>query len=227
MKMNILYRLLLVMVLGLPAMGVRAQSQMASLVPDAIMQEVQDLTKNGPLPIKVDPASRVWLQGSANIVDFECNAGLIDSEGTITGLDTTTEHRGAHGPVVLEVRIPIQQMNCGKSGINRDMRRTLNADSHPYIVYRLGANRLIGTKNSGNKMVFEIETFGELEISGVEKTRKIIVEGEFIGDWKFRVKGMHPVQMSEYSLDPPSPLMGLIRVNDELQVHFDVILTLR
>jgi hypothetical protein len=33
--------------------------------------------------------------------------------------------------------------------------------------------------------------------------------------------------MSEFGLEPPSPMMGLIKVNDEMIVNFDVILTLK
>lgn len=216
----------LVLMLGLLFSEVRAQSVMAGPVSHiSYTQNGRDLSQS--MPIKVDSASKVWLEGSANIINFECVAGLIDSEGTITGLDTTSVHPGGHGQVVLEVRIPVQQLNCGKSAINRDMRNTLNSKEYPYIIYKLGANRLLDIKPQGEDVVFNIETFGELIISGVERTERIIVKGQFIGDWRFRVSGVHTVEMSDYNLTPPSPMLGLIKVHDELKVHFDVILTLR
>jgi len=214
-----------VLMLGLLFAEVRAQS--ITMNPFAGMAPLpHGMQLNSSMPIEVDPSSKVWLEGSASIVNFECVAGTIQSDGTIHGLDTTAA-RGGHGHVVLEVRIPVQQLNCGKSGINRDMKNTLNADEHPYIVYQLNTNRLLSSHRDGDSAIMEIETMGDLTISGVERVEQIDITGQFIGDWKFRVKGVHTIEMSDYNLTPPSPMMGLIKVHDQLKVHFDVVLTLK
>jgi hypothetical protein len=214
-----------VLMLGLLCSEVRAQS--VTMNPFAGMTSLPNgMQLNSSMPIEVAPSSKVWLEGSANIINFECAAGKIESKGVIHGLDTTAAI-GGHGQVVLEVSIPVQQLNCGKSGINRDMKNTLNADKHPYIVYKLDANRLISARPDGEHPIMEIETMGGLTISGLEREELITITGQFIGDWRFRVRGVHTIQMSEYNLTPPSPMMGLIKVHDELKVHFDVILTLK
>lgn len=214
-----------VLMLGLLLSEVRAQS--VALNPFAGMASLPDgMILSATMPIEVDPSSKVWLEGSANVINFECIAGKMESRGVIHGLDTTAV-RGGHGQVELEVSFPIQQLNCGKSAINRDMKNTLNAEKHPYIVYKLDTNRLIKSTQSGVFPLMEIETMGGLTISGIERIEQINITGQFIGDWKFRVKGVHSIQMSDYNLTPPSPMMGLIKVHDELKVHFDVVLTLK
>lgn len=212
--------------LGLLAAEVRAQS--ITMNPFSGMAPLPyGMQLNSSMPIEVDPSSKVWLEGSASIVNFECQAAVIESNGTIHGLDTTASNPGGHGQVVLEVRIPVQQLSCGKSGINRDMKNTLNADEHPYIVYQLGTNRLISAIRNDHTAIMKIETMGNLTISGVERLEQIDITGQFIGDWRFRVKGVHTIEMSDYDLKPPSPMMGLIKVHDQLKVHFDVVLTLK
>ena len=226
MTTNLRISLWLVMMLGLLFVEVRAQSLLSVVPPEYIPLPSQRNILD-ELPIVVDPASRVWLTGSANIVNFQCVAGIIESTGSISGIDTTRSHSGPHGKVTLEVKIPISKLNCGKPGINRDMKKTLNSEEYPYITYRLGENKPNRDPQQSTKNSFQIETDGELIISGFKRTETIKLDGQFIGAWQFRVKGQHPVLMSDYELDPPSPLMGLIKVNDELIVHFDVILTLK
>lgn len=228
--MTIIFRycLWLVMVLGLLIAEVRAQSLSGSPSsnPGTALTQT-NLRLPAVVPLAIDPASRVWLDGSANIVDFTCVAGIIDSRGSLNGFNAQAEGGRPHGEVQLQVSIPIKNLNCGKPPINRDMRRTLNSDEHPFIVYTLGENKLVDPNNRDLNGSFDIETFGELKISGKSRTEKIIVKGQFIGTWQFRVTGAHTIQMSDYGLEPPSPMMGLIKVNDELTVHFDVILTLK
>jgi hypothetical protein len=214
-----------VLMLGLLISEVRAQSvPMNPFVGMASLPHGINLSST--MPIEVDPSSKLWLEGSANVINFECVAGKMESSGFIHGLDTTAV-QGGHGQVELVVSFPIQQLNCGKSAINRDMKNTLNADKHPYIVYKLDTNRLIRSNPNGEFPLMEIETMGGLTISGLERIEQINITGQFIGDWKFRVKGVHSIQMSDYNLTPPSPMMGLIKVHDELKVHFDVVLTLK
>lgn len=207
-----------VLMLGVLFSEVRAQAVDAKVMPVGLSEPA--------FSIEVRQESKIWLEGSANVVDFACHASQISSQGTISGLDTSRVSPGAHGAVVLEVRIPVSNLDCGKPPINRDMRNTLNASKHPLITYRLDRNRLIRAIGEGMSSVFEIETFGELVISGTSRMERIVVRGEFLGPWQFRITGSHRIHMPDYNLVPPSPMFGLIKVSDELVVHFDVVLSL-
>ncbi|KPP97071.1 MAG: YceI-like domain [Bacteroidetes bacterium HLUCCA01] len=179
------------------------------------------------MPFAVLPESRLWLEGSANVVDFSCRATEITTYGGLAGLDTLSRVPAPHGDVMLEVHIPVDKLDCGRGGINRDMKNTLNFRQHPYITYRLDRNQLMGLEVDDELFVFDISTWGGLTISGNEKQEEIQVEGKFLGPWQFRIRGSHRIAMSEFGLTPPSPMMGLIKVDDTLVVHFDVTLCLR
>jgi polyisoprenoid-binding protein YceI len=217
----------LVIVLGLLSMEVRAQSfngpannrtvKTASEIPDR-------------LPITIDPASRVWLDGSANVVDFRCAAGIIESSGYLLDFDMQVMQSGSgrpHGDIELLVKIPVQQLNCGKAPINRDMRKTLNAEEYPFIEYKLRSSQLMCCTDDFLPQTMEIETLGDLTLAGNTRQERIIVSGQFIGTYQFRITGSHVVKMSDFGLEPPSPMMGLIKVHDEMIVNFDAIITLK
>jgi len=180
-----------------------------------------------PMPFVITQNSRLWLEGSASVVDFQCHASSIITRGALEGLDTLSQVPAPHGELTLQVRVPVGDLDCGRSGINRDMRNTLNARSHPYIVYTLDSNELLGLTTEDELFVFDINTWGKLQISGHERTEKIRVTGKFLGPWQFQIRGSHLVKMSDYGLTPPSPMMGLIKVDDTMEVHFDVTFCLR
>lgn len=180
-----------------------------------------------PMPFVITQDSRLWLEGSANVVDFECHATSMVARGGLEGLDTLSAVPAPHGDLILEVRVPVGDLNCGRNGINRDMRNTLNASRFPYIVYTYSQNELLGLTTENDMFVFDINTWGSLQISGKDRSEEIRIKGEFLGPWRFRIRGSHEVRMSDFGLTPPSPMMGLIKVDDTLVVHFDVTLCLR
>lgn len=182
---------------------------------------------NDPMPFVLTTDSKVWLEGSANVINFECRATEITTFGSLAGLDTLSQVPAPHGDINLEVRIPVRELDCGRSGINRDMRNTLNVSQHPFITYKLDRNSLIGLTTEDELFVFDIDTWGNLQISGNDREEQIHVIGKFLGPWQFQIKGSHDIKMSEFGLVPPSPMMGLIKVDDTMTVHFDVTFCLR
>lgn len=227
MNRFVLSGLWLVIVLGLLSMEVRAQS-FSGQARSQTVKTTTDIIER--VPIKIDPASRVWLDGSANVVDFRCAAGIIDSEGYLEDVNLQIMKSGSgrpHGDIILHVKIPVKQLNCGKAPINRDMRKTLNADEFPVIEYVLLSSQLMCCTDDFLPKTMEIETVGNLTLSGNTREERIIISGQFIGTYQFRITGSHVIKMSEFGLEPPSPMMGLIKVHDQMIVNFDVILTLK
>ncbi len=217
----------LAIVLGLLSVEVQAQS-FSVISNSQSAKTTTDIIER--VPISITPTSRVWLDGSANIIDFSCAAGMIESSGFLLDMNLQVLRSGQgrpHGDIELHVKIPVNELNCGKAPINRDMRKTLNADEYPVIEYKLLSSQLMCCTDDFLPQTMEIETVGNLTLSGKTRQERIIISGQFIGTYLFRITGSHLVRMSEFGLEPPSPMMGLIKVNDEMIVNFDVILTLK
>lgn len=179
------------------------------------------------IPVFVDPSSRLWLDGTSNVIDFSCITTDLLVDGTIIGLDTTLTTPARHDGIQIEVRIPVMEMDCGRAGINKDMRQTLDVRNHRNITYKLGEDRLIGASIDENGApIFEIATTGTLTIAGKARTEEIKVTGQLLENWRFRIRGSHAIHLTDYDISPPAPMMGLIRVDERMVVHFDVILKL-
>ncbi len=164
------------------------------------------------LPILLEPDSKVWLQGSAGPVGFSCTAEKLDVTGSVHLA------RVGHENLVLNVTIPIQTIDCGLDGINRDMRKALKSNRYPSITYSLDSYRLMGEKGLGHW----VETKGKLTVAGVTKDVTIRLLGHPDQRKGMRITGVHELDMTDFDITPPSPMMGLIKVNKHLDIHFDV-----
>lgn len=164
------------------------------------------------LPILLEPDSRVWLQGSAGPVGFSCTADQLNVTGSVHMA------RVGHDHVLLNVVIPVQQIDCGLDGINRDMREALKSKHHPSVLYSLDSYRLVGEQGLGHW----VETKGKLTVAGVTKDITIRLLGHPDQRRGMRITGHHELDMTEFDITPPSPMMGLIKVDKYLDIHFDV-----
>lgn len=164
------------------------------------------------LPILLESESKVWLQGMAGPVGFMCTAEQIKVSGSVHMV------RVGHEAVLLNVIIPVQQIDCGLDGINRDMRDALKAKRYPSVTYSLDSYRLVGERGLGQW----VETTGKLTVAGVTRNVTIRLLGHPDQRHGMRITGQYQLEMTDYDVTPPSPMMGLIKVNKHLDIHFDV-----
>jgi polyisoprenoid-binding protein YceI len=167
------------------------------------------------VPIRLEAGSRIWLQGTAGPVHFSCQANQVD----VTGQVRLRAHGHGHDQVDLFVTIPVASMDCGLSAMNKDLRAALKADRHPAIRYSLGRY----TVSQPYRIAQWVDTSGQLSVAGETRAVNIRVLGQPDPGTGMRLTGHLPVDMTDFKVVPPSPLMGLVKVDKELNVYFDVV----
>ncbi|MGK5554890.1 YceI family protein [Actinomadura kijaniata] len=93
-----------------------------------------------------------------------------------------------------------------RAEITRNLRKILQADRHPTIVYR-------------TTRVGEHELAGELTVLG--RTEPLTVTAELAGD---RVNGSATVRQTRWGIRPFSAFFGALRLADDVRVEFDLTL---
>lgn len=187
-----------------------------------------------PGEIAIEQGGQLWIEGSAGPVDYQCNAEELSGKGEITNRSNPQSVVTNEGDVQVSVILPVKSLNCGKSGMNRDMYEALKATKHPTISYQLlDASAVSSDQNSSDSVSenhdngwMDIRTHGIMQIAGVKDTTTITVQGRVLENNKFRVKGVKKLHMDTYNIDPPSKMFGLIKAKKDLTVHFDVTVTL-
>lgn len=167
------------------------------------------------VPIRLEPGSRIWLQGTAGPVHFSCQAHDVAINGAI---QLKSSGHG-HDKVELFVSIPVDKMDCGVSAMNRDLRAALKSNLYPTIRYSLSTF----TVSQPYRVAQWVDTNGHLTVAGETRPVRIRVLGQPDPGSGMRLTGHLPVDMTEYNVTPPAPMMGLVKVSKDLNVYFDVL----
>jgi polyisoprenoid-binding protein YceI len=165
------------------------------------------------LPVLLEPGSKIWLQGSAGPVGFSCTATKVDVKGSVHMA------KQGHDQVRLFVTIPVRQIDCGLEGINNDMRDALKYRQHPSVTYTLSGFNVVGQRGLGHW----VETRGKLTVAGTTRDVVIRLLGHPDSRNGMRITGQYEFDMTDYGIVPPSPMMGMIKVNKTMDIYFDVV----
>jgi polyisoprenoid-binding protein YceI len=162
------------------------------------------------------PDSFIWIEGSSNVNEFICKSDRVKGHARVTSNRDGTEE--TH----VEVAVPVKGLDCGKRQMNRDMFRTLKADEHPEIQFELSHAYVVGlAPGNGNQYLIRVE--GYLTVAG--ETRLIVFDamGEMKKENRYSLTGRKDILMTDFGLEPPSALFGMVRARDELVVHFELL----
>lgn len=168
----------------------------------------QDITIN-------QEKSRLWIEGSSNVNNFQCRAARYNTQVQPPTKDTTVQ---------VEVDVAVEGFDCGKRRMNRDLYETLLSNRHPFISFEY-----INTESmtySGETDRYDLMVNGTLTVAGHTNNITFPLTAELLEDGTIRAIGQTDLKMTAYNVEPPSALLGLVRVNDELTVHFELIASL-
>src|SRR5690625_5093108 len=184
---------------------------------------------NGQTTITPEPESRFWIEGASNVNRFDCEAGTFEGEMEIEPELPEELADEIRGEINLELRIPVLSFECGRRRMNRDFYEALKSDSHPYIHFEYLDTRVLEqlekqAGEEGNHWLLEVE--GVLTVAGTSRTIMFNAEGGVLDEKRVRVRGHKPILMTDYDIDPPTALLGVVRAQDELTVYFDIVATI-
>ena len=156
--------------------------------------------------------SKLTINGTSNVNDFECVYQKEIEEDTLrhyVKFEEALAHVGGDN-----IYLVVDSFDCGKKGINRDFRNTLKSKVYPTIDVKLVTVKY----NSDGNISAEVAIY----IAGVTQQyevqlEQITVEGEIT-----QIIGNQKVRLSDFNIDPPKALFGLIKVNDEMNISFSL-----
>lgn len=168
--------------------------------------------------------SRLWIEGSSNVNQFECRAEEYAGEATLPETESYASSPVTTTNEFLSIKIDIQvdSIECGKRKMNQDLQKALKAEQFPEITFLFQeANILSEPQNTTDG--FQLEVRGLLTVAGTTKEISFTTEAYYTGQNKVRALGGTTINMTDFGVQPPTALMGLIRANEELTVNFDLI----
>jgi hypothetical protein len=172
--------------------------------------------------VYIEDNSRLFIEGSSNVNTFECNskdrcapliAGILLNE---TG-DTVRLTNA-----MLELRT--KNLDCANSKMNSDLCEAMKAEQYPTIkIDLLGAMTSSGTRfdDIGNEWK-SLKALAAITITNVTKRVVLEVRARRIEGNKFRFMSVKEVRMTDYNVQPPEVMLGMIKVNNLIKLNIDI-----
>lgn len=168
---------------------------------------------------EITERSSLTLSGSSNVNKFKCVNYENLSDGVIIAESMGRNHVNFSNAVL---RIVVTSFDCNNPMLNKDFYKTLNAKKQPTIdVELLSALPLMGEKIlSRNKG--KLKAAVAITLNGRVRNDEIIVTWQKTSDDLYHFVGSKELKMSDFSIEKPVAALGLIKVNDEITIDFDL-----
>jgi len=165
------------------------------------------------------PSDKLWLTGSSNIRAFTCRAAMVNVSVEAAPEDfERTKRDGVPAVRRAALQVPVRSLDCGIGLQNKHLFETLDATNQPAISFSL-ADYVVDRSEPGSNVRME----GVLRIAGQE--RVLILHGNVSRNTagQLILRGQREIDMRAFGIKPPRRFFGLLRVRNEVTVHFEVV----
>lgn len=161
--------------------------------------------------------SRLWIEGRSNVNQFSCRAATYDTMVSAPAAED--------GQLDVEVDIDVEGFDCGKRRMNRDLYETLLSDTHPKISFEYTDTEEISFDESLD--LYHLKVKGNLTVAGHTKEIKFPMQADVVENGTMMATGQTELKMTDYNVEPPRALLGMVRVDDLLTVHFELLVSIK
>lgn len=179
-----------------------------------------------PARLTMRQGSTLWLEGRSTLHGFKSTAATLVVEAPLaapvdaTGADLVPAlMKSLSG---LKVTVPVAGLRSGKDGLDKNMRKALRAGEHPEITFHLEPGTATATA-AGDRV--RVRTKGTLTVAGQARPVELDVEAAATPEGVV-VTGAEPLLMTDFGIKPPTFMLGAMKTDDKVTVHFRLVLAL-
>lgn len=170
----------------------------------------------------LEEGSRLYLEGSSNVNKFTC-----DCEDRFGAQTMETERK--HGYVKfrnVDLLLKTKKFDCKNRKIDTDLQKALSADKYPNIKVSLVETKQNEKCLNGDCVGwFDVQAKANITITHVTKEVTIPAKAKKLGSNRLQLIGQKDLYMSSFGVEPPEAMFGMIKVNDLITFHFDLIIS--
>lgn len=170
------------------------------------------LTQVASAQVKYHAKEKVQLSisGTSSMHDWDMKSSKGESNATFI-LNPTGQVTGLS---FLSFVTPARELKSERSAMDKNAYKALKTDRNATISYNLTSASVLpdGT----------IKCFGKLSIAGVTKDEELLASAHTNADNSITVKGSKKISMQQFSIDPPSFMMGAVKTGNEVTISFNI-----
>ena len=165
----------------------------------------------------IDAESQLTIQGSTNVNDFTCKINYCTGTDTLQYIESPSTRQLRF--TKSRMTVPIRSFDCGAKPISKDFWKTLKSDTYPSLEINF-----ISLQNVFFKDNEEITGVVDITLAGVTTRYTVCYKVTSKDNGEILLKGEHAVNFSDFNLEAPKKLKGLIKVKEVLNVQFNLVL---
>jgi hypothetical protein len=167
----------------------------------------------------IEQGSQLSIQGTTNVNSFECfSKQAFNQQAVQLAIDPVTKAVSFDRAVL---HIKVKELDCDNSKMNADLCDALNYERFPNITIKLHDAKLVSGSISSEWS--EIIVNATLKITDQERRVELRAKGKIVDGGRYRFVANKALKMTDFGVEPPTALMGLIRVRDEITINFDLV----
>lgn len=177
------------------------------------------------ISLLIDPKSTLSISGTSNVVDFECFCK--DSYKPLRVKVTRDPTLGVirFQDAVLNLRT--KALDCDNDRMNSDLNDAMKSDDYPNISIWIKHAVLQNNEATDKDGWYSAATTATITITSVRRPVILDVKAKKIGPNVFRFKCSKGLKMTDFGITPPTAMMGLIKVANEIKISFDLTAQLK
>lgn len=165
----------------------------------------------------VEKNSILCVHGKSNINTFTCQVQAYNNSDTITFFNEKRRPIKLSG----DLQMDVLDFDCHNRMITRDFRKTLKADQYPVMTIHFQTLNDLPYNAQPGEM---IKGWVAIELAGVIRRFEIDYTFSNVSSTLLQINGGHHFCFSDFDLSPPTKFGGLVRLKDEFQVNFQLML---
>ena len=162
----------------------------------------------------IEKNSSLGIDGSSNINKFTCDVKEYLRPDTLRGAANQTMTKYVF-TANSNLSIDIRSFDCHQKYITSDFRKMLKANEYPSLVIRF-----LNLDEFHNGVVVKGQVL--LELAGKKKTIDVSYNCTQPSAGRVQLNGFKIMKFSDFGLEPPRKIGGLIRINEEIRVNFNL-----
>ena len=159
------------------------------------------------------PDVSIKVLGSSNIHDWVMTSTAMESQGEFTFEGATLS--ALHS---FKFSLAFTSLKSDHTSMDNRTYKSVNAKKYPTISYKLISAQVSATE----KNKYLLKTKGELTIGGVTQPITMDVTAVVNEDKTITCTGSEKIKLTNYSIKPPSFMLGAMKVYDDLTIQFDL-----
>lgn len=171
-----------------------------------------------PELLTLQPESKLWVEGKSTIRSFSCSAAEIGAVVDAAPNGIAQVAAAQKGIRAVRITVPAEKLDCGNGTMNDHMRKAIKLSENPVIEFTMAG---YDVSKSAEGVAGTLT--GTLRLGGVTKTIEIPATAS-PDNGSLHVIGGYALKMSDFDLTPPSLMFGRIKVRDDVNVKFDLLL---